>query len=61
MVSCGMNAKKIKDEADLKQLADEFAMDLEMAGIESVCSESGLQELKNFLMGNQRNARTIYT
>lgn len=60
MVSCGTNAKRINDASDLKQLADEFVMDLEMDGIESVCTEAGLKEVEKFLEGKSEGVQQQY-
>ena len=58
--SCRTNAERIKDAADLKRMADEFAMDLEMEGIEPTCSEAGLQEVEKFLEGKSESVQQQY-
>lgn len=60
MVSCGRTSEKISNAADLKRLADEFTLDLEMAGIESVCSEEGLQKVERYLEGKSEGVQQQY-
>jgi hypothetical protein len=49
LISCASNSVKISNASDLKNLAGVFRIELQLAKINPVCSEQGLQEIEKFL------------
>lgn len=60
LISCGSNSDKITNVSDLKSLAEALSIELQMAKIEPICSESGLQEIEQFLESKSEAAQQQY-
>lgn len=60
LISCGANSNEITNAADLARLAGALNSELQAANIEHVCSETGLQEVENFLEKKPENEQREY-
>ena len=60
LISCGANSNEITNAADLARLSGALNSELQAANIEHVCSETGLQEVENFLEKKPENEQREY-